>query len=460
MKFNKSHYLLFLSLTLCLASTLWAQSQVKVFPKVKSQIALPISIPVSEVSSLINKSIQGLIYQDDSYTDHDNDQFKVKVWKDGVIELTALKDNRFLISVPLKIWAEQGYGGFGQYVYQDTNFGVVMKFITSVEMKNDWTLNTQTKAYGFDWTVKPVLDYGKIKIPISSLIEKTLNEQQGEFTTIIDQQIKESFDLKPYLLLIWNQFAEPIKVSEDYNTWLKLTPREVYMSPLKIYSDYIQASIGLELYSETFVGRIPTASPMVNRFPNYILKTDIPNEFNLKTTAHVTFDDATELARKQFVGQEFALTGEKSKVRVTDMKMFTDRQLVVLEIHTEGAIKGISTIKGVPYYDKTKQRIALTDVKFSLKTKNILKKALALVFEKKIKRMITEEYGVPMGDIIQESKKSLLENFNKEYYPGIYLNGRVVALEPTEIMLFDRYMTIVIDTHAKLQLKVEGLNLN
>src|SRR5690606_33199548 len=100
------------------------------FPKLDSHISIPISIPISEIHSLINNSVHGVLYQDDSYTDNNNDQFKVKVTKDGEIEIKPLKGNRLLISIPLNIWTEQGYGGLGYYVYQDVTFGVVMQFIT------------------------------------------------------------------------------------------------------------------------------------------------------------------------------------------------------------------------------------------------------------------------------------------------------------------------------------------
>src|SRR5690606_28858216 len=219
--------------------TLAQTTEIHTFPKIKSHLTVPISIPVPEINNLINSSVTGVLYEDNSYTDNDNDQFKVRVEKSDKIKLTSLKENRFLIEVPLKIWAEQGYGGLGYYVYQDTNFNVVMKFISSVELKSDWTLQTQTKTNGFEWTVKPVLDYGTVKIPVASLIEKTLTEQQAKFTTVIDDKIKESFDLKPYLLSIWNNFFAPINISKEYNTWLKITPETVYMSPLKIYSDYV-----------------------------------------------------------------------------------------------------------------------------------------------------------------------------------------------------------------------------
>ena len=66
----------------------------------------------------------------------------------------------------------------GYYAYQSTNFSVVMNFISNISFNNNWTLNTATTTAGFIWKEKPVLDYGKVKIPISSLIESTLTKQQ------------------------------------------------------------------------------------------------------------------------------------------------------------------------------------------------------------------------------------------------------------------------------------------
>lgn len=436
----------------------FSQSEIYTFPKIKSSISLPVSVSVANINSLINNSVTGILYEDNSYTDNNNDQFKVRVEKNGNLNLMALKGNRFLIEVPLQIWAEQGYGGLGYYIYQDTNFHVVMKFITSVKFNSDWTLETQTKTYGFEWTLKPVLDYGKVKIPISSLIEETLTEQQTKFTTVIDDKIKESFDLKPYLLTIWNQFNSPINISEDYNTWLKLSPQKVYMTPVTIYSDYIKATIGLDLYSETYIGSIPQTTPLLMNFPDYQLKDKIPADFNLKTTANISFEDATNLAKKQFLNQEFVLTSEKNKVRITDIKVYSEDLYVVIEAQTTGEISGTSIIKGFPIYDKEQQKIVLTHIDFKLKTKNLFQKTVAAIFERKIRRMIGNEYGISMADVISTSRNSLLESFNKEYYPGIYLKGNVIDLNPVQVLLFSKNMTIVIDTNARLQINVSGLS--
>ena len=159
------------------------------FPKIKSNITMPVTIPLSEISNMINASVKELIYQDDSYTDNNNDQFKVKVWKTRPIRLVGGANQNILIEVPLKIWAEKGIGTLGVYTYQETTFETVMYFNTTLNFQNNWTIATSTKPNGFKWVTKPVLDYGRIQIPITSLVEKSLVEQQQKFCKTIDQQM-------------------------------------------------------------------------------------------------------------------------------------------------------------------------------------------------------------------------------------------------------------------------------
>ena len=435
-----------------------AETPVYTLPKIKSNITLPVSLPISEINSLINQSVKGVLYEDQSYTDNNNDQFKVKVEKQGNIAIKALTGNRLMISVPLKIWADKGYGTFGVYVYKDTNFNLIMNFITEISAANNWKLNTKTTTAGFVWTQKPVLDYGKIKIPIAPLIESTLKEQQAKFTTIIDQQIKSQFNLQPYLVMAWNQFSKPINVSEEYNTWLKISPQSTYMSPLQVFQDKIKTTIGIDLYSETYVGQVPLATRDVNTIPNFTLNPNLPNIFNLQTTANISFDEAKRIAKQQFLNKEFAMRSEDKKVKITDIKVYQEKENIVIEAQTSGEVNGTAFIKGKPFYNAEEHKIKLNVTDFNLKTKNFFQKALTVLFEGKIRRMIEKDYGIPLLDIENSSKKNMIENFNKEYVKGIKLQGNVMDLKPTQFLLSEKYITIVIDTKAQLQMNVSGLS--
>ncbi|MBO6200957.1 MAG: DUF4403 family protein, partial [Chryseobacterium sp.] len=319
-------------------------------------------------------------------------------------------------------------------------------------------LNTKTTTAGFVWTQKPVLDYGKIKIPIAPLIESTLKEQQNKFTTIIDQQIKSQFNLQPYLVMAWNQFSKPINVSEEYNTWLKISPQTTYMSPLQVFQDKIKMTIGIDLYSETYVGQVPLATRDVNTIPNFTLNPNLPNIFNLQTTANISFDEATRIAKQQFLNKEFAMSSEDQKVKITDIKVYQEKENIVIEAQTTGEVNGTAFIKGKPFYSAEEHKIKLNVTDFNLKTKNFFQKALTVLFEGNIRRMIEKDYGIPLLDIENSSKKSMVDNFNKEYVTGIRLQGNVIDLKPTQFLLSEKYITIVIDTKAQLQMNVSGLS--
>ena len=427
------------------------------FPKIKSSITMPVKIPLSEIGNMINTSVPTLIFEDQSFTDNDNDQFKVKVWKTRPIRLVGGTKQNLLIEVPLKIWAEKGIGTLGIYNYQNTTFETVMYFNIQLSFNNNWTMTTRTTPMGYKWVTKPVLDYGRIKVPITSLVETSLKKQQSDFCKTIDDMMLEQLNFQQYAIMAWNQFSEPFEVSEEYNTWLKITPISVNITPLIFYGNRIDANIGIDTYSETFTGRKPATSPLIKTIANFNSVQELPQNFLLQTTSNIPFSEATSIAEKMFLGKEFDFREGKSKIKITTIKVFGEDDRIVIEAQTEGAIEGTSYITGIPIYDETKRKIVLSDTKFKLKTKNILYKTATLLFQGKIVKMIEEEYGIPTAELEDSSKKSIEETFNKEYYKGLKMQGKVFKLKPSKIILNPFGITAVIDTQAQLSLFVKGM---
>ena len=434
----------------------FSQTETYQFPKIPSSVSIPVNLPISEIQRLVNQQITGVLYEDQDFTNNNNDQLKTKIEKDGNITIKALTNNRLMFSVPLKIWAEKGLGTLGVYTYQETNFKVIMNFISSLDFQQNWSLKTNTTTAGFVWKEKPVLDFGKVKIPLSSIIEGILRKQQKEFTNVIDAQIQQKMNMQPYLVVAWNQFAAPIQVSEEYNTWLKITPQTVKMSPLEVYADKIKSTISIDLFSETFTGIKPSPNPTVIAIPNYISAQNLGNNFVMKTTANIPFTEANAIAKKQFQGKEFDVN--KDKIKVEDIKIYPENKLVVMEIQTSGKVNGTSFIKGNLVYDAVKHKIGFTKTDFKLKTKNIFQKLATSLFEGKIVRMIEQDYGIPLLDIENSSKKNIEESFNKEYHAGLKLQGKVLNLKPSQFIVNQDYITAVIDINANLNLKIEGLS--
>ena len=418
---------------------------------------MPVKIPLSEIGNIINASVKDLIFEDSAFTDNNNDQFKVKVWKTRAIRLVGGTQQNLLIEVPLKIWVEKGIGTFGVYTYQQTTFETVMYFNMQLTFNNNWKMTTQTSPMGFKWVKKPVLDFGRIQVPITSLVEESLKKQQADFCKTIDEMMVAQLNFQQYAVMAWNQFAQPFKISEEYNTWLKITPVSVNVTPLVFYGNQIEANIGIDAFSETFTGQRPAATPLIKSIANFNFVQTLPQKFLLQTTANIPFTEATKIAEQLFLWKEFDFREGKSKIKINAVKVYGENERVMIEATTEGAVNGISYISGIPVYDETLRKIVLKDTKFKLKTKNILQKTATLLFQSKIVRMIEEEYGIPTAELEDSSKKSIEEAFNKEYYKGLKMEGKVFNVKPTQILLNPNGITAVVDTEAQMKLRVQGM---
>jgi hypothetical protein len=304
---------------------------------------------------------------------------------------------------------------------------------------------------------KPVLDFSRIKIPITSLVENSLKEQQTKFCATIDEQMKTQLNFQQLAVTAWNIFSQPFDVSDDYKTWLKITPLSVNLTPLKFYGNEIDTNIGLDVFSETFTGLKPEKSPIVSAIGNFNFIPKLQNAFNLNTTANIQYEAATKIAEQTFLNKKYDFREGKSEITITGIKVYGDENRLMIEAQTSGTINGTSFISGIPVYDELKHKIVLSDTKFKLKTSNIFQKTLTLLFQNKIVKMIEDEYGIPTSDIELSSKNSIEAAFNKDYYKCLKISGQVYKLKPTQILLTPNGITAVILTEATLQLKLQGI---
>jgi hypothetical protein len=100
-------------------------------------------------------------------------------------------------------------------------------------------------------------------------------------------------------------------------------------------------------------------------------------------------------------------------VKITEISVYKEKDNVVIEAHTSGEVNGTAFIKGQPYYSAEEHKIKLNVNDFNLKTKNFFQKALTVLFEGKIRRMIEKDYGIPLLDIENASKKALQKTLIK-----------------------------------------------
>ena len=425
--------------------------------KIKSTIAVPIDIDYVDIERMLNQSVTGLIYEDNSYADNDQDEFKIKVWKKGNITIKPNTTNQLKISVPLKVWAEKGIGALGYVSYQATEFELILNFKTVFSIRPDWVIKTVTTPDGYTWVTKPVLKYKYVDVPITPIVANVLDKQHPMFAKKIDEQVVTALDMKPYALQVWNLLNTPFQLSEEYESWLTIRPSGVQMTPLKAQKNNIVSTIGLNVISETSVGKKPVTSlnTASSQVPNLTLVKDVPSTFSVETVADISYSYASELANKSFQFHKIDFLNGKKSVVVDEIIVMHEADMMILSTKLSGDVKGTVIIEGHPYYDSLAQRLALKDVVFQLKTKNLFQKSASWLFNGKIETMIEKDYGIPVGDMIKLANTSLLSTLNQSPYPGVIMKGTVASFKPTDVVLNEDGITILILTKGQMGVKLQ-----
>jgi hypothetical protein len=425
-----------------------------------SIVNIPVEIPMVEIERQINSQLKELLYEDNDPDNNGGDNFLIKVWKKGS-PIIETQNDVFNITMPLKIWAKAGYK-FNQFGIQlqdfrETEFEIDVKFATKIALGNNWKVNTLTSPNGFDWITKPVLRIGPIEIPLASIVGDIIDKQQVQLAAMVDREVKDKVDIKPFVQKAWTWMQNPIQISKQYDTWLKIMPTEVIMTPFVGLGDRTYASLGIKAYTQTVIGQKPAATPSTT-IPNLTLVAQVPDDFQVGLSGEVSHQYATQILTKQFVGQQYSFKEGKYKVEITAVDLYGSGENLVIKAGLKGSINGNVYLKGKPYYDPTTQTLSLQNLDYDLDTKNKLFKTANWLMQGKFTRMMQESFRLPVSAQIEEARKMIQAGLtNNHVAKGITLNGQLADIKPDQVYITPNSIVAVVLATGRVDVKIDGL---
>jgi hypothetical protein len=425
-----------------------------------STLNLGLNISLNDIENQINSQLSGLIFEDNSMTDNNNDQFMCKVWKREPIKTSSL-NNEIIFKVPLKVWLKVGYKaaplGIEISTEKETQFDFDVNFKSTFGISNKWEAITKTTLINYDFITTPKIKVGPIEISVTNLVKKALDSKAPEIIKALDQSIKDKIEIKKYIIQAWNQAMQPYLVSEKYRTWLKVSPVELQLSPILINANLVKANIGIKAYTETVTGAKPAVTN-VNNIPDLSLVSKITDDFQVGILSEISHEEAVAFAKDTLVGQIFDFQNGKYKVKVSDIDIYGNENQLIIKTELEGSLNGTIYFKGIPYYDETSKSIKLNNFDYDLKTKSLLANAANWLLGGKLAKTMQEHLEIPVGTNIEEIKKQIQETLkNNQIKKGIILNGNITDLKPDKVYLTPTSIIARVMATGKVGLKIEGL---
>jgi len=420
-----------------------------------SELPLQIELDVKKLEAAINKKMNGLIFEGSNLADKD---LTVKVWKAQNFTF-SINNNVIEYRVPLKIssrfaWKIQKMGITVSDQY-DANGAIALTYKTTINLDKNWKLVSKTSSSGFQWIETPKISVIGVNVPVTPIANLALSQCEKLISQQIDKSLAEAVDLKKYVSQAWTQMQKPMLVSPENQVWLRVTPKDILVSPFSTQANKLKMSLALYTQIESFVGAQPKENARV-ALPEFKYIARPAQLFNLNIAADVTFAKIAEMAKKELVNKTF---GEgKKKITITDLSIFGSEGKTIFVADVIGALKGKIFFTGKLTYNAEKTAIEILEPEFDVRTKNVLAKSAAWLAHGIILKQITPYLTYVVKDDLEKVKtdtNKLLANYSVT--GGVTLNGQLNSISVSSLALVPGAVRMNAVVKGNVALKVAEL---
>jgi hypothetical protein len=386
----------------------------------------------------------------------EDDKTEMKITKTAPITLIE-KEGKIQTILPLKIWSKFKYGTdfMGLNDTREINLNGTITMTSDVKLSN-WKLATTSKIEDFNWSESPSILVAGKNVPITYIINPTLSIFKSKIAKKIDEAIENSCDFKPYVLAVLEKMSTPFLTSEQYQTWFKLTPVEVYVTDAQIAKSKINMDLGLKCSMQTIVGQKPKTS-FDKTAIQFKAVTKIPVALSANIAAISTYESASKIITTNFKGKEF-VSGNR-KIVVQNVGLWQRDGKIIIALDMTGSINGTIYLAGIPNYNVITKEIYFDQMDYVLDTKGLLTRTANWLLQGVILKKIQENCRYSIKDNLEEGKKSLLPYLNN-YSPmkGVFVNGTINDFEFEKVEITDKAIIAFITTSGKMNVKIDGMD--
>ena len=420
-----------------------------------SEFPLQLDIDIKKLEAAINKKMNGLIFEENNLNNQD---LSVKVWKAQDFSF-RINNNVIEYRVPLKVWSRFAWKieKFGLSVsdHYEANGSIALTYKTTITIDRNWKLIAKTSSSGFQWIETPKLNLVGINVPVTPIANIALSKSDKLISEQIDKALADMVDLKKYVGMAWTEAQKPVKVNDENNIWIRITPKDVYVSPFSTTGQKLNLAISLYAQIESFMGVEPKQNAILPLPPFKFIQRS-PQQFNLNIAADATYEKISEMVKSQLINKTFAEANKS--ITITDISIFGSEGRAVVVTDVIGSLKGRIYFSGNMVYNPEKAAIEIQNPEFDVKTKNALVKSAGWLLQGLILKKLTPYLTYPVQKDLDDMKgeaNKILSNYS--VFDGITLQGKLNSLVVNSLDLIPGAVRISTNVKGNITLKIDEL---
>jgi len=308
-----------------------------------------------------------------------------------------------------------------------------LRFKTKLSLNPDWSIHTSTVSNGYLWTKKPAIKIGGIDVPVTMVANLLLPANLQNYSQQIDTIVAQGFDFRGFAEKGWQMLFEPFKIPTDYNAWLSISPHSVAILPLQGSEGHIRLGAAITTDVECLMDIVPftgKATPL----PNIQQLKTSSDAFNVNLLTDIPYTSINRMIGEE-IGDSTFVFGNR-KVKFETFRVYGTNERMAVETKISGSVKGTLYLTGIPYFNSQDTTLRIKDLKFDIKTTNLMIASAKWLFSGKFERILTESIAIPFNSNILETEKQIsafLNHYQLGY--GFELNGRLAGLSVSDLYL-------------------------
>lgn len=408
---------------------------VPVKPKT-STVNLQADLEVAKLEEIINNQTDSVLYEDKSFMDKGGDNLKLKAWKNGRIKM-IFEDDILFWEIPLKLNIQKTVAFLAITIpianVLEATGEINLKFKTKLSVNRDWTIKTETTPNDYDWIKKPSLKVAGFNIPIKTLTDALLYLNMENYSREVDKAITGSFDLRKYAEKGWQMMFETFKIPGDYKAWLTMTPYSISLLPVRGSKGFIHFRTAVTSDAECLLDNQPLPGK-VTALPT-IQPLELPSDsFRINLLTDIPYPTIERMTME--VVRDSVFTFDKRRLKFESFHIYGSNGQMVVETKVKGSINGTLFLTGMPVFNLADTTLRVQNLKFDLKTRNLMMKSAKWIFNGKIERSLTRAIAIPFNTNVldvENQLKRFLSHYQLGY--GFEINGKLTRMAVSDLTL-------------------------
>lgn len=386
-----------------------------------TSLNVPIEASADDLGRLLNKMVPKALYRGTTGTQG----LSADVVRNGAIQVSAA-DNFIYFTVPISVSLSYG-------MFQGPSIPVKLKFKASARVSPDWRLNADVYYLGLSDLMAEQIGIGPLSIRPRSIVEGMTQPLQRLLSDQVTKNINDLFSLKLQMAKVWGAAQKPVLIDSRYQAWLKLSPREVTLTPLRAQNNRVSLGVGITSQVELVVGPQPAPQP-IRPLPPLKLVSSMNRDFRIALQADLFYQDLVHIAAPLLLNKEFTSDGRTVVLKSLDVNGNGDK--FVIKVQTVGSLEGTFYLTGRPYFDSKTNVFSVQDVDFDMQTESLLLNSADWFLHGTIKNRIQETLNMNLTQKMLESKEMAGKAIaQRQLADHVLLKGSINALKVSDVLV-------------------------